>query len=108
MILKSTKNKGHLLNNYRLKYAYCELFTEGFEMDVFHIYIYIYIYNIHIYFKVCGCIYKLCSDITQGKYEYRTISHLITRLIYFRMYRCIYRILSNLIWENMNIGQYYS
>jgi len=49
MILKSTKNKGHLLNNYRLKYAYCELFTEGFEMDVFHIYIYIYIYIIYIY-----------------------------------------------------------
>jgi len=87
-----------LLNNYRLNYAYCELFTEGFETDVFHIY---------IYFKVCGRIYKICTDITQenmniGQY------HLIIRLIYLRMYRCTYRILSNLIWGNMNTGQYYS
>ena len=41
---KSTKIKRHLLSNYLLEYVYCELFTEGFEMNVFHIYIYIYIH----------------------------------------------------------------
>jgi len=60
------------------------------------------------FFKVYECIYRICTDLTEGKYEYRTISHSIIQLIYFRMYRCIYKILSNLIWGNMNIGQYYS
>ena len=40
-----TKIKEHLLNNYCLKYAYCELGTGrnmGFGIDVFHTYIYIW------------------------------------------------------------------
>jgi len=31
---------------------------------------------IHIYFKVCSCIYRICSDRTWGKYEYGTILQL--------------------------------
>jgi len=32
---------------------------------------------VHKHFKVCSCIYRLCSDRTWGKYKYGTILHFI-------------------------------
>jgi len=134
MISNRTKTKEHLLNSCGLNCACCELFTGrnvDFVMNFFiyiyiykHLYIYTYIniyisksvdiYNLHthlhiyIYFKVCICIYNICTTITQEQYEYSTILHLTIQLNNITMYICIYRILSNLMWGNMNIGQYYS
>jgi len=50
-----------------------------------------------IYFEVCSCIYRICSDRTWGKYEYGTILQLIIQLIHFTVCSCIYRICSDRI-----------
>ena len=53
--IKTTESKGHLLNNYLLNYAYCELLMDGnmgFEMDVTYIYT-----HTHTYTYVCVCVY---------------------------------------------------
>jgi len=34
-------------------------------------------YTVHIYFIVCRCIYRICSNRISGKYEYGTVLELI-------------------------------
>ena len=59
-------------------------------------------------FQICSCIYRICSDRTWGKYEYRTILQLIIQLINFKSV-VVYTGYEVTEHEgNMNIGQYYS
>jgi len=51
----------------------------GFAMDIIYIYLFIYL-------EVCRCIYRVCSNRSWDKYEYRTILQFVIQLIYFRMF----------------------
>jgi hypothetical protein len=57
-----------------------------------------------IHFKVYRCIYKICSNITWGKYEYGTILQFIIQLIYFKVCRFIYKVCSNRTWGKYEYG----
>ena len=60
-----------------------------------------------LYFKVCSCIYRICSDRTWGKYEYGTILHLIIQVIYFKGCSCVHRISSDRTWGIYESGNLY-
>jgi hypothetical protein len=64
-----------------------------FEMDI-----------CHIHFKVYRCIYRICSNITWGKYDCGTGLQLIIQLVYFKICMSIYRIISNKIYEKYKYG----
>ena len=57
-----------------------------------------------IYFTVCSCIYRICSNRIWGKYEYEPILQLIIQLIYFTDRSCIYRICSDRTWGKYEYG----
>jgi hypothetical protein len=64
-----------------------------FEMDI-----------CHIYFKVYRYIYRICSNITWGKYDYGTILQLIIQLIYFKVCMFIYRAIRKIKWSKYKYG----
>ena len=60
--------------------------------------------TIHIYSKVCSCIYRICCDGTLRIYEYGTILQLIIQLIYYKVCSCVYRICSDRTWGKYEYG----
>ena len=59
-------------------------------------------------FQVCSSIYRICSDIKWGKYDYGTILQLIIQLIYFKSVAVYTGYVVTEYEGNMNMGQYYS
>ena len=81
------------LQKYFLNPVYCALFMKG---------------NVRLRDGYCpytfqnfvgGCIYRICSNRTWGKYEYGTILQLIIQLIHLKVCSFIYRICSNGTWR---------
>jgi len=54
----------------------------------------------------CSCIYRITSNIREGKYKYGIILHLKIHLLYFKVCMWIYNIIRNItlgIYENWTI-----